>query len=109
MDHTVSVLKDIGRNYLRKTLICLVFEIVFFLSGGRMRLIVARIDGASVGSAIVAKVCSACEVAVVHSDGENKEGLALGKKCLPKSCFSARYSYVTGAVKGAPSTICKTV
>ena len=69
-----------------------------FWSGGRTR--GGRIDRASMGSvpsgqcAIVAEVRPECEVARVYSDGENKQGLALGKT----TCVSLTISDVTGGV-----------
>ena len=62
--------------------------LIFFWSGARVR--VGRIDRALLGQcAVVAKVCSECEVARVQSDGENTHGLGHCKKTctLPQILF----------------------
>ena len=65
--------------------------------GGRR----CRVDRLCGQCAIVAKVCPACEVARVCSDGENTQGLAFGKHktCCPIFVFRSPFSDVAGALR----------
>ena len=71
--------QDFGRNHLWITFCFCVVEIVFGRSGPNRQ----RFHGCQRGK----KVCPECEAARAYSDGENKQGLALGKNNYQNPVF----------------------